>query len=73
MFSHLGSGGDPEYQSILDLVPTAQWSVFQSKPGFSIEYGPDLILRRKSSDSKPASLSAQLAQLFPRKRLMEER
>jgi hypothetical protein len=60
-FSHLGSGGDPEYQSMSDLVPTAKQSVFEARPGVGIEYGPDLILCRESSSSKTASLSEQCA------------
>ena len=59
MFSHLGPGGEPQYQSISDLAPTAQWSNFKARPGVGIEYGPDLLLLRESSRSKTASLSAQ--------------
>jgi hypothetical protein len=59
MFSHLGPGGEPQYQSISDLAPTAKWSGFEARPGVGIEYGPDLILLRESSRSKTASLSVQ--------------
>ncbi len=61
MFSHLGSGGDTEYQLLPDLAPTAKWSDFEATPGVGIEYGPDLILRRESLSTKIAPLEAQSA------------
>jgi hypothetical protein len=61
MFSHLGPGGDTEYQVIPDLAPTAKWSDAEAAPGVGIEYGPDLILRRETSSTKIAPLEAQSA------------
>ena len=55
MFSHLGPGGDTEYQVIPDLAPTAKWSDAEAAPGVGIEYGPDLILRRETSSTKICS------------------
>jgi hypothetical protein len=60
MFSHLDSRGVPVYQALEGFHPTATQSDFQTNPNVGLEYGPDIILTRIQSVSKPAPLLEQL-------------
>ena len=60
MFSHLDSRGVPVYQAIEGFRPTATQCDFQTKANVCLEYGPDIILTRIQSVSKPAPLGEQL-------------